>query len=85
MIGLNRLIARQILRILRRHGARLSRERALHEDEHHLADDVDRKDHNGDERGALDEHLRVEVADEQRQRHVRDVGEERHGGRGRLD
>lgn len=80
MIVLKMLIARQILRSLRQHGARLSRERALHEGEHHLADDVDHEDHDGRDRGALDEHLRVEVADEQRQRHVGDVGEERQAG-----
>ena len=49
---------------------------SLHKCRHDLADNIDHEDYAGHERGALNEHLRVKVADEQRQRHVRNVCEE---------
>lgn len=57
----------------------LLRNHSLHKCRHDLADNIDHEDYDGHERGALNEHLRVKVADEQRQRHVRDVCEERYG------
>lgn len=54
----------------------LLRNHSLHKCRHGLADNIDHEDYDGRERGALNEHLRVKVADEQRQRHVRDVCEE---------